>query len=143
MNTRLRLSRGASGVRGEAGFTLVEIAVALGVLSVCLGVLLGTISNGVGRTAEAERVAAAGSLAQSLLAKIGSELPIREGEAAGQFADGLRWRVRMESYGDAADRQQWPVSAYRISAEVFWSHEVQDHSVVLTTLRLGPKAAAP
>jgi len=143
MHTRLRTSGGASQGRGEAGFTLVEIAVALAVLSVCLGVLLSTISNGVRRTAEAERAAEAGSLAQSLLAKVGSELPIREGEAAGQFADGLRWRVRMERYGDAADRQQWPVSAYRISAEVSWGHDIQDHLVVLTTLRLGPKATAP
>jgi general secretion pathway protein I len=86
-------------------------------------------------------MAEAGSLAQSLLAKVGTELPVQQGQTAGELADGLRWRLRMEPYGDSVDRQQWPLGAFTVSAEVTWGDHGQEHSVALTTLRLAPKEA--
>ena len=40
MNTRLRWSRGVSGVRGEAGFTLVEMIVVLAILGLMTTLIL-------------------------------------------------------------------------------------------------------
>src|SRR5689334_24993557 len=68
LRRRIVRERSASNRTGEAGFTLVEVIVALAMLSVGLTVLLGMISSGLGRTGTAERTAAAASLAQSLLA---------------------------------------------------------------------------
>jgi general secretion pathway protein I len=125
----------------EAGFTVVEVVVALIILSLALGVLLNVMSNSIRQTGQAETVAEAGSLAQSLLAKIGTELPLRDGQITGQSDHGFRWRVHIEAYGDGTDRREWPVAAHQILAEVLWSDGLQERSVVLSTLRLGPKEA--
>jgi general secretion pathway protein I len=124
----------------EAGFTLVEVIVALAILSIGLSVLLGLISGSLRRTAETERMAEAGSLAQSLLAEVGTDLPIKLEERDGQFPNGYRWHLRMHSYGDAREREEWPVGLYMISTEVEWAEGTQRRSYALTTLRLGPRA---
>lgn len=126
--------------KGEAGFTLVEVIVALAILSLGLSVLLGSISGSLRRTANAARMAEAGALAQSLLAKVGTDLPIRPDDSFGQFPNGYRWHVRMQPYGGAREREAWPVGAYQISTEVEWEEGTGRRSYALTTLRLGPKA---
>jgi general secretion pathway protein I len=124
--------------RGQAGFTLVEIIVALAILALCLSVLLSTISDALWRTSAGEAQAEAASMARSLLAQAGGTVPLRDGEAAGQLDNGFRWRLRMEGYGDGVDRQVLPVRAYRVTAEVFWNDARREQSIALTTLRLGP-----
>src|SRR5215471_21428950 len=117
---------------GEAGFTVVEVVVALTILALALGVLLNVMSNSVRQTGRAETVAEAGSLAQSLLAEIGAELPLRDGQITGQSDRGFRWRVQIDAYGDGTDRREWPVAAHRVLAEVLWSDGLQERSVTLT-----------
>jgi general secretion pathway protein I len=124
---------------GEAGFTVVEVVVALTILALALAVLLDVISNSIRQTGQAETVAEAGSLAQSLLAKTGTELPLRDGQITGQSDHGFHWRVQINAYGDGTDRREWPVAAHQVLAEVTWTDGLQDRSVVLSTLRLGPK----
>jgi len=122
-----------------AGFSLVEVIVAIAILSLTLTVLLDVIANSIQQTSQAEKMAEAGSLAESLMAKLGIERPIREGLDAGQFANGFRWRLNLQSFGDAADRQQWPVAAYKVSVEIRWEDGGGERSFALTTLRLAPK----
>jgi general secretion pathway protein I len=128
--------------RKEAGFTVIEIIVALAILALSLSVLFGVISDGLLRTNQAAKMEQAVSLAQSLLAKVGTELPVRQGLVTGEFSDGFRWNVRMEPYGDNVDRQQWPLDAYKVSAEVVWGDRSREESITVSTLRLGPKEAA-
>lgn len=123
----------------EAGFTLPEIVVALAILALSLSPLFGLLSDALRRTGQAEAMAEAGSLAQSLLARVGTELPILPGTTTGEFANGIRWRLQMDPYGDAGDRGAWPVAAYTISAEIAWADGVHERSVALSTLRLAPK----
>jgi hypothetical protein len=101
--------------------------------------LLSTIGNALRQTGQAEKMAEAGSLAQALLARLGSEIPIGERQEAGQFANGFRWRLSSQGFGDANDRQQWPLSASRVSMDVLWEDGVRERSFTLTTLRLAPK----
>jgi prepilin-type N-terminal cleavage/methylation domain-containing protein len=122
---------------GQDGFTLVEIVVALAILTLCLSVLLRTISDALWHTSEAEAQAEAASMARSLLAQAGGAMALRDGEAAGQLDNGFRWRLRMEGYGGGADSQALPVRAYRVTAEVFWNDRPRERSLALTTLRLG------
>lgn len=128
-----------SNQNDEAGFTLVEVIVALAILALCLGVLLGVISHTAWQTAQAERLARAGLLAQSLLATVGTEMPIRAGETSGEFPDGFHWRVKTQPYGEGAKREQWPVGGYTVLVEVSWNDGFNGRSVALSTLRLGAK----
>lgn len=123
----------------ESGFTLLEMLVALAILALALSVLFGMLSDGTRRTGEAEALADAGLHARSLLAKVGSEIPLQGGVTDGQLDNGFRWQVRVEPYGGAADRREWPVAAYTVAAEVVWTDGVRERSAVLTTLRLGPR----
>lgn len=123
----------------RAGFTLVEIIVALAILALSLNVILPTISDALWRTGEAEAQAEAASLARSLLAQAGTALPLHDGQAAGQFENGFRWQLRVTPYG-AAD-QTMRVRGSKVLAEVFWGDAGHEYSVALTTLRLGGNGA--
>lgn len=132
--------RAIAHASSEAGFTLVEVIVALAMLSIGLGVVLGVISSSLRQAAKAERMAEAGSLAQSLMAEVGVDIQIKPEARDGQFPHGYRWRLKMQPYGDAREREEWPVGVYAISTEVEWDDGAQPRSYALTTLRLGPKA---
>lgn len=127
----------------EAGFTLVEVIVALAMLSIGLSLVLNLISGGLNRTGSAGRMAEAGSLAQSLLAQVGTDWPVKPDERDGRYSSGYRWHLKMLPYGDAATREETPVGLYRVSAEVEWDEGAGSRSYALTTLRLGPKAPRP
>jgi len=138
---RLRLRRVMRLTKHDQGFTLIEVIVALAILSAGLSVLLGLISGGLLQTASGERIAEAGSLAQSLVAEVGTQLPIKPGEREGQFPEGYRWHLRMLQYGNAKEQEEWPVGLYVISAGVYWEEGARQRSFELTTLRVGPRAA--
>jgi general secretion pathway protein I len=122
-----------------AGFTLVEIIVALAILALSLNVILPAISDALWRTAEAEAQAEAASLARSLLAQAGSAVSLNNGAAAGEFENGFRWRLQVTPYGSAD--QAAPVRAYRVAAEVVWGEPSREQSLTLSTLRLGANGA--
>jgi len=123
----------------EAGFTLVEVIVALAILAAGLSVMLSMISGGVLRASTAERMVAAGSLTQSLVAEVGTMYPITADVRAGELADGYRWHLRMQPYGNGGDGTT--VQLYEISADVQWEEGDETRSFQLKTLRVGPKVA--
>jgi general secretion pathway protein I len=138
--TRRKRRRGdRRGRHGEAGFTLVEVIVALAMLSIGLSIVLGLISSSLRQTANAERMAQASSLAQSLMDQIGTEWPVVAAERDGQFPNGYRWHLQMLPYGDASERDEWPVGLYTVSTEVQWEEGKERRAFALTSLRFGPR----
>jgi general secretion pathway protein I len=85
----------------EDGFTLVEVAVALIILCLSLGAMYKLFSSGLTAVERIEAVHTAVSIAQSLLDRVGSELPVKPGRTVGQLAGGLRWQISIEPYSDA------------------------------------------
>jgi general secretion pathway protein I len=126
----------------EAGFTLLEVIVALAILAVSLGVLFPTFSDAVQRAGQSESIAEARLLAQSILVQVGNEIPVKAGEAAGDDASGLHWRLRQKPYGDSADRARWLAPVMEVSVEVSWGAGLPVRSISLSTLRLAPSPAA-
>jgi general secretion pathway protein I len=125
---------------GEAGFTLVEVIVALAMLAAGLSVLLGMISTGLERTGIAGRTAEAASLAQSLLAQVGTEFPVRPDQRDGVFPNGDRWHLTIVPYRRARDEAERAVELYQVSAQIEWSEGQEPRAFALSTLRLGPRA---
>jgi type II secretion system protein I len=117
------------------GFTLLEVLVALIIFAIAFGVLAQIIQTGLGQAQGAAATSEATLLARSLLAEVGSELPVSAGVVEGEAGDGYRWRIEIRATEDGADDA---LSAYLVQVTVAWGPEAR--SVELSTLRLG---AAP
>jgi general secretion pathway protein I len=135
----LRRAVDAEQRQGADGFTLVEVIAALAILSLSLVVLFSSLSEGFHNQQKAKTLSEATTLAQSLLARVGPELPLRPGENSGALPGHYRWTMQIAPFGTPADQQQWPVAAYRVSVEIFENANSSDPIFTLTTLRLGEK----
>lgn len=124
---------------GDDGFTLIEVLVALTILSLSLTMLLGTLSQSLSRNRESERGAAARVLAQSLLTKAETGAPPKQSHADGETDGGLAWSIDMTPYPQHDDDKA-SVHAANISVTVTW--EDGQHALTLSTLRLVPKEGA-
>ncbi|MCI0430487.1 MAG: prepilin-type N-terminal cleavage/methylation domain-containing protein [Rhodospirillales bacterium] len=122
------------------GFTLIEIVVALAILAVALGALFQAFSGGLRATAVADRRAAAVMLAQSLLDRIGQDIPLAAGEQAGESGDGLHWSITVVPSPLIAPerRADSPVIPFDVEVSVAADG---GRTVTLTSLRLAPAAA--
>jgi general secretion pathway protein I len=132
--------RGAAP-RAIAGFGLLELLVALGLVAGTIAAgfqILGTAARG---TADADRYSRAVLLAESRLAELGVIEPLRPGETLGEAGGGYLWRVSVRPLAGyappaaAADGGQ-PVVPLEVNVTVAWDLEAQPQEVTLTTLRL-------
>jgi general secretion pathway protein I len=132
----------AKTVNERSGFTLIEVIAALAILSLSLSALFATLSDGFYHQGRARALAAANSLAQSLLARLGTEIPLQEGNISGVSDAGLPWVVEISAYGTPGDREAWSVAPYHISVSVFQDAAATEAALTLTTLRLAGKDAS-
>jgi general secretion pathway protein I len=127
----------------ENGFTLVEVLVALAILSVALTVLFAIFSHTLSRNAETRTRMAARVLASSLIAQAEAAPDLTVGTTSGEAKPALEWHLAVAPYGDAQERQAWPSAAVRITATVSWGKHASGQSFALSTLRLLPKGLKP
>jgi general secretion pathway protein I len=126
----------------QSGFTLIEVLVALTILSISMAVLLAIFLQGLDRARESSNEAAARVLAQSLLTQAKASPNLAFGASAGKI-NGLTWRTQILPYGTAADRTAWQANPAQIVTTVSWRGDGGQRSVSLSTLRLLPKPGAP
>jgi len=139
---RFLLSRRRLG-QSASGFTLIEVVVAIAILALLAGSIFRANADSVHNMHRADALADAQVLAQSLMAKVGQEIALQEGETNGEAGNGLHWRLQINRYGDDADRREWPVAAYGVVVEVTQRDNTGKQHITLTTLRLGSKEASP
>ena len=119
------------------GFTLIEVLVALAILSLSIGALLKVASTGVARIQESETEQQASALAQSLLARAGNDIPLTDGDAAGVEGDGLKWSIHVAPYGSVNDHAAWSSDAKDVTVTVSWG--AAGRHLSLNSLRLLPE----
>jgi general secretion pathway protein I len=125
-----------------AGFTIVEVLAALAILSLSLTLLFSTMSEGFHRQQRARAMTEASLLAQSVLARLGTEQPVKPGLTNGDLPNGYRWEVQIAPFGNSSDALEWPIAAYKVDVKVYAGPELTNPAASLTSLRLGPKDAA-
>jgi len=125
---------------------LLEILVAFTLMAMVVAVMMGIFSGGLQGLGRAEDYAHATSIGESALARIGADIPFKEGETSGEEADRYRWTLSIkaqqeQSQLNAAGQPQpiMPVRLYDVSVAVGWSEYGVTRQVVLSTLRLGPR----
>lgn len=126
-------------MNGQRGFSLLEVLVAFAILSISLGVLLQVFATGLRNAGMADDYTQATLYAESILAAIGRETPLSEGERSGPVNDRFSWRSTVSAFSDGMpDPEKTRLRAYKVSVEVFWPGLLQPRSVLLETLRLAP-----
>lgn len=132
----------------QRGFSLLEILVAFTLFAMAMAVLMQIFSRGVNGASIADHYARATMYAESKLAGVGIELPLKEGVSSGRFEDGYAWQVLIRPYVDPAPRdqqsldfeKQYFAQLYEIETTVtFATDDSQPRNVRLVTLQLGPR----
>jgi general secretion pathway protein I len=127
-----------SGER-SAGFTLLEVLVALAVLAVSLGALFDAFGGTLRGVERADQMRTATLLARATLAAVGSEIPLETGELDGRYTNGFVWRLQMTPHPGTTEDSL--VAAYAVRLIVSWPEGSATRSLRLETLRLLPKGA--
>jgi general secretion pathway protein I len=98
--------------RRQKGFSLLEVLVAFSILALSMGVLMQIFSGGLRNVELSSHHAKAVALAKSLLARVGTEIPVLAGEQSGEFGDPARpaeqysWQIRLQAMEDALETGQ-------------------------------------
>jgi type II secretion system protein I len=124
-----------SNPAGDAGFTLIEILVALAIFAVSGAALLSIVSTSLDRGDNTSKRTIASLHLQSLLAEAGSTIPLQGGH--GSFDDGMAWQIRITPYRESV-RSKAPLQEVVVEARVSWKDGDRVEGRSLQTLRLVP-----
>jgi len=122
------------------GFTLLEVLVAMAILSIGLIVIIELFSGGLrlGRTAE-EYTKAVGH-ARMKLEEISLAKSLEEGIEEGEFDREYRWQVEVKKVDllppGRETSYQPPVALYWVRIEVLWKSGTRERTTVLESYRL-------
>lgn len=78
------------------GFSLLEILVAFGIMAVALTIVLRIFGSGVNTAINSEDYTIAVQIAESLMARTGTEIPLNVGEISGSEINKYNWSVMIQ-----------------------------------------------
>ncbi|MGI9503302.1 MAG: type IV pilus modification PilV family protein [Geminicoccaceae bacterium] len=134
---RVETAAGRRGDQRAAGFTLLEVLVALIIFAIAFGALVGLFQTSLRQTGTAEELRRATVLAEAQLARFGRDLPLALGRVDGVSADGeLRWQADVSLARPVEEDAAVALYQIRIDAG---RGEGASSLVSLTTLRLGSR----
>ncbi len=126
---------------GQDGFSLLEVLVAFAILALSLGVLLQSMIGSRRGLAAAEQRLTSISLAETLLERVGADIPLRTGNTKGNFElEPYRWTLSVQeaNFNNSDPRQFGDLVAYDVAVSVF-NAEHPSQSVDVKTIRLDTK----
>ena len=121
----------------QRGFTLIEALVAFAVLALILGLAFTTFSNGLNRVTIAEGSSQATARAEAILARVGADIPIEEGDQEIPLDEPYRAMVSMAERA----RSQPPavplrVIPFDVAVTVSWKEGNSERQTTLHSVRL-------
>jgi general secretion pathway protein I len=126
----------------QQGFSLLEILIAFSILGLSLGILLRIFSGGLNTAALAEEYTAAVEIGETMMAKTGAEIPLRNHESSGTVDDKYNWLLRIRPYTlrDGEGELKIPQSElFQINVTVDWgggNPDEDNRQIQLSTLKL-------
>jgi general secretion pathway protein I len=128
--------------RHGAGFTLLEVVVALAIAGLALVGLFQAGGTGLFAADTAARAEEAVERAQSHLAAVGRDAALTAGQFTDDDGGGYRWRLRVEP---VATRQMLgpdgvsvtKITLYAVEVGISWRDAGHTRGIALKTLRLG------
>jgi general secretion pathway protein I len=134
-------------MRGDRGFTLLEVMVALAIAAIALAVMVRTAGEGVMSVQTAGAYEEAVSRAKSHLAALEPDLAPLEGEHEGDDGGGFRWRLRITPVAVAKPREGDQAAAttsarkalYAVEVGIDWRTGGRNREVLLRTERISAR----
>lgn len=133
-------------MRGQRGFTLIEVVVAFVLLALVLSVSLEIFSAGMARAGDLDDRARALVVAQSRIAFAGAEEGLKEGVTSGETEDRrFRWTVTVRradelAAGSDGKAPSGAYALYRVDVRVGWrGADTREHALDLSTLSTAAK----
>jgi general secretion pathway protein I len=123
----------------QSGFTVIEVVVALAIVALAFGVALRDLSGALGRLGGSYHATEALALAESLLDRLGRDMPLGQGEDGGVTSDGYAWTVATQPYLPSTRSAAGPLIGYVATVTVRWRDRGNPQQVQLTTLRLAQR----
>lgn len=124
----------------NSGFTLIEILVAISVLSIALVVILQLFSGGLKSSRLSDAYTRGIFHAREKMEEILLETEFSEQVSEGEFEDAYRWRseiVRQEQSEEEASKL--PFDAFHIRVDIFWNEGEKEKNFGITTMKLVEK----
>ena len=122
--------------RGQGGFSLLEVVVALAILALCLGLLIQIFSRALSTTALSGAYSRATTLAQARLDDVGLDIPLEPGSYSGEPEDGIAWEVQIAPYDLRGLPWEPTFDVFVVTSEVSWEgRNNKTRQISLSTLR--------
>ena len=120
----------------QAGFSLLEVLVAFSILSISLGVLYQVFSSSLRNSALGADYSRAIIIAESQLALVMENVPLKEMSDQGEIDERYQWQVEVSRYQEDGE-QEGRFAPYQVTSTVSWRDGMRQKEYQLTTLRLG------
>lgn len=114
----------------SAGFSLLELMVALAIMAIALGVLYRAVGGGARTVGDLSAYSRAVAIGESIL-QLRDTVPPEGWNESGQW-EGFRWSVASAPH-DAAPGNA--VALHRVQVEVVWSDGLRERNFSLVSLR--------
>jgi general secretion pathway protein I len=136
----LRLYDSKTRIGGRTGFTLIEIVVALAILSIGLTVILELFAGGLRSARVSEDVTKATWHGQTKMEEMLTTRDLGEGVSEGTFDDQFSWKSEVKKATPPLGQDENtgaspPVDVYLIIVTVTWPSGTGKRSVELESLR--------
>lgn len=125
-----------------AGFLLVEVVVALAIVTLAFGYGFRSLSESFDRFAIDHDAAAALAVAQSTLDRVGVDLPLGQEEASGTAAGGFAWTIASAPYTAVVPPAATGLIGYVVHVTVAWHARGYVRLLQLSTVRLARRPPA-
>jgi len=129
----------------DDGFTLLEVLVALAILSFAITALFAAFAQSLAQSQAETQLAFARSEAERILAdaQITPDLTFGTTSGRASTSNDLSWSLQVSPFGSDDDRKSWQTPAALLSATVAWPGAGGKRSLKLSTLRLMPAEQRP
>jgi general secretion pathway protein I len=121
------------------GFALIEILVAVSVLTISLVVIFQLFSGGLKSRKLSEQYARGVFHAREKMAEILLIPVLSEGETQGEFEDAYEWQAVITRVVSGDDEEKLPVNLLNIKIRINWREGEKEKSFVIDTLKTAEK----
>jgi general secretion pathway protein I len=119
------------------GFTLIEMVVAFAILALTLTALYGAFESSLARSRHDLDLSEGTLLAESLLARGGSEWPLAEGSRSGAW-NAYSYELTQQLVAPDPGARPPTLPTMRITASVSWRGAAGTRQIALSTLKFLP-----